>query len=205
MSSPKSPTVTGKSTTPVPTSPLAAKAGSPAPTSPLAAKAGSPAPEEPKFVGETAAIGHIDVDDLDQPSIEGYESCSTGLLSDTTSLASSLKRSWLMENGRRYHAYYGPDKNLMPTDETEQERLDIHHEIMLLIMGGKLYKAPVGNPHRVLDLGTGTGIWTIDFAQDHPEAEVIGLDLSPIQPSWVPPNCKFEVDDFELEWTYKKV
>jgi hypothetical protein len=26
---------------------------------------------------------------------------------------------------------------------------------------------------------------------------------SPIQPIWVPPNCRFEVDDLEKEWTYK--
>jgi len=28
---------------------------------------------------------------------------------------------------------------------------------------------------------------------------------SPIQPRWVPPNCRFEVDDTELEWTYRPV
>lgn len=55
--------------------------------------------------------------------------------------------------------------------------LDIHHEIMLLIAKGALYKAPVSRPHRVLDIGTGTGIWCIDYATQHPEAQVIGLDL----------------------------
>lgn len=25
---------------------------------------------------------------------------------------------------------------------------------------------------------------------------------SPIQPSWVPPNCRFELDDAEKEWTW---
>lgn len=29
-----------------------------------------------------------------------------------------------------------------------------------------------------------------------------GVDLSPIQPDWVPPNCKFELDDLELPWTW---
>jgi hypothetical protein len=38
----------------------------------------------------------------------------------------------------------------------------------------------------------------------YPSASVIGSDLSPIQPSMVPPNLQFEVDDFELEWTYTK-
>jgi S-adenosylmethionine synthetase len=31
---------------------------------------------------------------------------------------------------------------------------------------------------------------------------VIGTDLSPIQPNFVPPNLKFELDDAQLEWTY---
>lgn len=31
----------------------------------------------------------------------------------------------------------------------------------------------------------------------------MGKDLSPIQPSWVAPNVKFEIDDLEKEWTFK--
>jgi cyclopropane fatty-acyl-phospholipid synthase-like methyltransferase len=54
----------------------------------------------------------------------------------------------------------------------------------------------------VLDIGTGTGIWAIDFADSYPSAEVIGTDLSPIQPSWVPPNLRFLVDDAEEPWLF---
>lgn len=43
----------------------------------------------------------------------------------------------------------------------------------------------------------------MEFADENPSALVIGNDLSPIQPNYVPPNCKFEVDDFEGEWTYR--
>ncbi|KAL5321490.1 hypothetical protein ACEPPN_009449 [Leptodophora sp. 'Broadleaf-Isolate-01'] len=39
-----------------------------------------------------------------------------------------------------------------------------------------------------------------DVAEKHPEADVKGVDVSPIQPTWVPPNCRFELDDFNLEW-----
>jgi cyclopropane fatty-acyl-phospholipid synthase-like methyltransferase len=53
-----------------------------------------------------------------------------------------------------------------------------------------------------LDVGTGTGIWAIDFADEHPETAVIGVDLSPIQPVYVPPNLTFQVDDVEETWTY---
>ncbi|KAL4955915.1 S-adenosyl-L-methionine-dependent methyltransferase [Aspergillus filifer] len=30
----------------------------------------------------------------------------------------------------------------------------------------------------------------------------VGTDLSPIQPTWVPPNCRFEIDDYELPWNF---
>lgn len=42
-----------------------------------------------------------------------------------------------------------------------------------------------------------------DFADQFPSAEVIGTDLSPIQPTWVPPNLKFELDDATLTWSWK--
>jgi len=42
----------------------------------------------------------------------------------------------------------------------------------------------------------------MDYADEHPEAEVLGVDVSPIQPPFVPPNVKFEIDDMEKPWTY---
>ncbi|KAI5856820.1 S-adenosyl-L-methionine-dependent methyltransferase [Tricharina praecox] len=120
----------------------------------------------------------------------------------TESLTDSINEH-IFENGRRYHTYYGEDKNLLPTDEIEQDRLDLHHQIFLNMMDGRLHNAPIGNkPGRILDVGTGTGIWAIDMADTYEDAEVIGMDLTPIQPVWVPPNCRFMVDDAEQEWTY---
>lgn len=31
----------------------------------------------------------------------------------------------------------------------------------------------------------------------YPAANILGMDLSPIQPEWVPPNVQFVVDDVE--------
>jgi SAM-dependent methyltransferase len=43
---------------------------------------------------------------------------------------------------------------------------------------------------------------TSDVADTIPSATITGIDLSPIQPDWVPPNCIFEVDDVTLPWTF---
>jgi len=76
--------------------------------------------------------------------------------------------------------------------------------MLSMLLDGKLFLAPIGPaPQKVLDVGTGTGIWAMDFADAFPSAEVIGTDISDMMPSYVPPNCRFELDDAELEWTYK--
>ena len=71
-----------------------------------------------------------------------------------------------------------------------------------------VFAAPIPDPlpaeYQVLDTGTGTGTWAIEFAEEHPNAEVIGVDLSPVQPAFVPANCQFLVDDIEYDWAYEK-
>ncbi|KAF1810525.1 S-adenosyl-L-methionine-dependent methyltransferase [Eremomyces bilateralis CBS 781.70] len=122
--------------------------------------------------------------------------------SETTSLASSILEH-TFENGRRYHSYKS-GKYIMPDDDDELDRLDIHHHIALLHLNGELHLAPIGeNPGAILDVGTGTGIWAIDMGDKYPSAKVTGVDLSPRQPSWVPPNVQFEIDDVEDEWNFR--
>ncbi|KAJ5818158.1 hypothetical protein N7474_003749 [Penicillium riverlandense] len=119
----------------------------------------------------------------------------------TASLLSDVK-NYTYENGRRYHSYR-EGHYVLPNDDQEQDRQDLLHHVRNLVLNGALFRAPLGeHVQRVLDIGTGTGIWAIDFADSFPSAEVIGTDLSPIQPSWIPPNLRFLVDDAESQWLF---
>jgi hypothetical protein len=83
------------------------------------------------------------------------------------------------------------------------DRLLILHTIVTTALGG-LYLAPIDTdkPQRILDIGTGNGVWAIEMGDQLPNSTIIGNDLSANMPSFVPPNVKFEVDDVENEWVY---
>lgn len=51
---------------------------------------------------------------------------------------------------------------------------------MIALMKGKPFHAPVKHPKRVLDIGCGTGAMTVLLAKLFPDAEVIGVDISPV-------------------------
>lgn len=40
------------------------------------------------------------------------------------------------------------------------------------------------------------------MADQYPSAQVIGVDLSPIQEPWIPPNLRFIVDDIHDPWIH---
>ena len=73
-----------------------------------------------------------------------------------------------------------------PNDEKEQDRLDMSHHLILLLLDDKLHltELPKDRAIRILDIGTGTGIWAMDVGDRFPNATVIGNELSPIQPKW---------------------
>lgn len=61
---------------------------------------------------------------------------------------------------------------MYPNDEKEMDRLDIMHKLTEVTLGGKLNLAPImKNPQRILDIGTGTGIWAIEMGMIIPRAD----------------------------------
>ncbi|KAL2670037.1 hypothetical protein Neosp_014917 [[Neocosmospora] mangrovei] len=141
--------------------------------------------------------------------------------SSTESISSSILH-YRTIHGRTYHSERGnaqywsaqevPNRTYSsgyltslrtPNDEHHNESMDINHHLLSLSLNGKLHLAPLKKDiQKVIDIGTGTGIWAIDFADQYPSAEVIGTDISPIQPTWIPANLKFEIEDCTQEWTF---
>jgi hypothetical protein len=46
-------------------------------------------------------------------------------------------------------------------------------------------------------------IGAIEIADKFPNLSVVGNDLSPIQPTWIPSNVRFVIDDIEKPWLHK--
>ncbi|KAI0126317.1 S-adenosyl-L-methionine-dependent methyltransferase [Xylariales sp. AK1849] len=154
-------------------------------------------------VDDSSSSNRIEAGDPDD--IEDDEFAPSAFDVESFSAFESISPSVLRhsyENGRRYHKFrYGTYP--IPNDDTEQARDEMKHAATLELTRGILCFAPIGNfPQRIIDLGTGTGAWAIEIADKYPSAQVIGLDLSPIQENWVPPNLRFIIEDIHDPWLH---
>lgn len=106
--------------------------------------------------------------------------------------------------------------------------MDANHFTSLIMRSEEdnlLFASPVQNPKQILDIGTGSGMfsddsrvflrnmltpclcvgaWAMDVADKYPDATVHGIDLFPPPHNWVPPNCVLEVEDVSKEWTWRQ-
>ncbi|XWW97863.1 hypothetical protein V2A60_005859 [Cordyceps javanica] len=142
--------------------------------------------EEPPI--EAAGSGDISDDEFVANSVD----------SDLVSVSSSVY-AHTYERGRRYQSFKN-SRYPIPNDDLEQSREDMKHVMLMELTDGKLFFAPTGkNPQKIVDIGTGTA------GDAYPSASVLGIDLTPIQPLWVPPNVEFIVDDCERDWLLDNV
>lgn len=100
----------------------------------------------------------------DEFNDDGYN--SDGASGHSTSLDSAVD-DYIFSHGRRYHRFREGAYHF-PNDDIEQEREDMKHAMVVNLCGDKLHFAPLeeldqrGGLQKVIDLGTGTGIWAID-------------------------------------------
>jgi len=97
---------------------------------------------------------------------------------------------------------------MLPADRIEHARLDLQHQVLRLHLKS-LYDEPrlvkqaltrdAQRRATVLDVGTGSGSWAVDMAQEFPHADVIGIDL--VLPTMakngqtLPTNCRLQIGD----------
>ncbi|KAK3494910.1 S-adenosyl-L-methionine-dependent methyltransferase [Neurospora hispaniola] len=174
--------------------------GSSPPARPAPAGPTSPAAGSPEAAGVSSSAAPANTDDAltgahwlqqgmpEEDAQDADSSLDSDVESSTASISSTIF-NYRMINGRTYHSDAVTDiEYWAPNDEKHLDSLEIYYH---------------DNIERVIDIGTGAGFWAIDFADKYPNCEVIGTDISPVQPSWVPPNLNFEISDASKEWTYK--
>ncbi|KAL1839886.1 hypothetical protein VTJ49DRAFT_1021 [Mycothermus thermophilus] len=189
---------------PAAASPPAAVAAPPVESPPAAAppaeESKSPAAEE-TTQQDPSILPASHWEDFDN-GVDDGDSGFNDSVSSTASLSSSILR-YRTILGRTYASEIGQAEAWAPNDDIHTESMDIHHHACTLMLKGQLFLAPIKDDvQKVLDVGTGTGIWAIDFGDMYPNAQVIGTDITPIQPSWVPPNVQFQIDDANMDWTW---
>ncbi|MFZ0218007.1 MAG: methyltransferase domain-containing protein, partial [Candidatus Dormiibacterota bacterium] len=83
------------------------------------------------------------------------------------------------------------DRNyLLPRHPSEVSRLDLQHYALRETLRAN-YLAPIDEPARILDVGTGTGRWVFDLCHAFPRALGVGLDLVAIGSASGPSNYRF--------------
>ncbi|RSL56591.1 hypothetical protein CEP54_008748 [Fusarium duplospermum] len=90
-----------------------------------------------------------------------------------------------------------------PVDEDEISRLEVMHGVLNRLFDSRLIFPPIRSPRRILDCGCGPGDWAMEVASQYPDAEVLGIDISPhVIPESPPDNMELQVDDLNGRFTF---
>ncbi|EPS35435.1 hypothetical protein H072_11185 [Dactylellina haptotyla CBS 200.50] len=131
-------------------------------------------------------------------------SASGSSLSETCSLDSAYRRT-IRCHGREFQEY--SVENLIypvPVDEDEADRLNRQHALFRRMFDNRLVFPPLEEPKRILDCGYGSGAWAIEAAETYPDAEIIGIDISPhLKPDETPGNLWCQFDDLNDPFNFR--
>ncbi|GKZ57426.1 hypothetical protein AnigIFM49718_002736 [Aspergillus niger] len=113
-------------------------------------------------------------------------------------------------HGREFQQYSIDNEiSFQPVDRDEAKRLELQNHVFNMIFDNRLIFPRDCEPQRVLDCGHGAGSWAIQVAEEFPECEVIGVDISPhMIPDDedddydVAENLEFQVDDLNRPFTF---
>jgi hypothetical protein len=99
----------------------------------------------------------------------------------------------------RFYGSWKPDKYLFPIDSEELNRLDIFHKVFLLARDNQPLQVKLERKApRIMDIGTGTGIWAINVAEEcFTDAQIMAVDLNQILPALIPPGVLPKQYDIE--------
>lgn len=122
---------------------------------------------------------------------------------ETVALDSAYLETVTIQN-REYQRYSIENRVYFePIDDAEAERLELQHRVLSRVFEDRLIFPPIRRPRRVLDCGYGAGAWALDVADQYPNCEVIGVDISPhMRPDDEPDNLILQVDNLNRRFTF---
>ncbi|KAL1976771.1 hypothetical protein VTN31DRAFT_3053 [Thermomyces dupontii] len=121
----------------------------------------------------------------------------------TTALDSRFEEIVIIRD--REFQRYAVDHNIYfgPVDDEEVDRLEHQQRVFDLVFDTRLIFPPIQEPQRILDCGYGAGAWAVEVAEQFPDCQVIGVDISPhMQPLDTPENLWLQVDDLNRSFTF---